>query len=124
MSTPYSSRIDHCLELLRLKAMCHPDLSLGTYVWFGSHPTPTLQHQAQCVDWDAMIAWHDQRTVGLSNLDELAERPPTEDWEPKDLAVILGEKKGEGGEVDRFSKALVKAEPALAGALDLPPANL
>ena len=101
---------DHCLELLRLNAMCRPDLTIGTFNWFGSRPTPVLSHTAQCIDFDRLDAWTEQRKVNLYDLDSLANRPPTEEWEPKDHAVILGEK---AGQVKGFSNKLLKAEPQL-----------
>jgi Mycotoxin biosynthesis protein UstYa len=101
------------MELLRLNAMCRPDLTLGTFRWFGSRPTPVLTHMAQCVDFDRLNQWTAERKVNLYDLDSLADRPPTEEWEPKDHAVILGEKMGEAGQVEGFSKALLDAEPQL-----------
>lgn len=50
---------DHCIELLRASAMCHPDTSsLTTFVWDKSEK-PMLSTERPphlCVDWDGLVA--------------------------------------------------------------------
>ena len=116
--------IDHCLEMFRFHAMCHPDLSVGTYKWIGSYPTPGLEHRGRCVNWDAFMDWHDQRTVSLTDLDELADRPPVEGWEPSSLSVILGQSPGTAEEIKKYTNALIEAEPPLVHALSLSDAEI
>ena len=58
---------DHCIELLRASAMCHPDTSsLTTFVW-DTDDKPMLNVKRslhQCVNWDELIASMKDRVVG------------------------------------------------------------
>ncbi|EDN94567.1 hypothetical protein SS1G_10441 [Sclerotinia sclerotiorum 1980 UF-70] len=57
-----SEHADHCIEYIRENLMCKPDLSLITY------------NDHECVNWDNIDAWAEEREFDLFRVD-LLERP-------------------------------------------------
>lgn len=62
-------KLDHCIEMLRIKAICNADLSLTTFRWFSGdmlHATAEDLAEHQCVKEDTLMDWMRDRTVHLS----------------------------------------------------------
>ncbi|KAF4621709.1 hypothetical protein G7Y89_g14496 [Cudoniella acicularis] len=76
--------IDHCLEYMRLIAMCR-----------GSQA---------CINWEKFDDWNAQRRVDLYDLDALDGRPATQPWELIGHDVRLGVDKGRPEQDDGFTK--------------------
>ncbi|KAI1362291.1 hypothetical protein F5Y08DRAFT_341837 [Xylaria arbuscula] len=76
--------VEHCLETLRLSAMCHGDITVRPFEWLrddiGQVIGPTVKAGAlhQCVDWDKLSAWSLSRRLDLSSPDLLV---PADDFE-------------------------------------------
>ncbi|OJJ42006.1 hypothetical protein ASPZODRAFT_39420, partial [Penicilliopsis zonata CBS 506.65] len=56
---------DHCIENIRQRLMCAPDLNVYTYHWL---PESTLPHghlftRHQCVEWDSFYAWAENSAI-------------------------------------------------------------
>ena len=68
--------IDHCIEMLRVSAMCRADTSLSTFSWIkkGSrrYPTATDTGPHQCVKWESLAGWVRERSVNISDPTTLA----------------------------------------------------
>ncbi|KAF2443855.1 hypothetical protein P171DRAFT_474012 [Karstenula rhodostoma CBS 690.94] len=68
--TYYRSHLDHCIETLRLSAMCNADLSLYTFTWPREENFTFLDAHSKtprtCVDWGQVEAWSVGRKVGLA----------------------------------------------------------
>ncbi|CRG89183.1 hypothetical protein PISL3812_06219 [Talaromyces islandicus] len=62
-----SAHVDHCIELLREAIMCHADPTLSGFRWIQTDGTPHLTVEApgyhECVNWDSLRAWNDDRAV-------------------------------------------------------------
>lgn len=59
---------DHCLEGLRMAAMCQGNVGLYSFVW--ESPTswkPTLQSNSNsvCAKWDGIAEWSETRKVAM-----------------------------------------------------------
>lgn len=59
---------DHCIEFLREALMCNADTSIMTFRWVEQFPIPVsnLWSKHQCVKWDMVENWADNRRVNLS----------------------------------------------------------
>lgn len=61
---------DHCIEMLRLSAMCRGDTSLLTFQWMdlkGRRFLTVVDHALhQCVKWDPLAAWVKARSVDIT----------------------------------------------------------
>ncbi|KAI1379248.1 hypothetical protein F4677DRAFT_442974 [Hypoxylon crocopeplum] len=60
----------HCIRwlhnTLRKFALCHGDVGLITYSWNPHHEKPSANATAhQCVDWDALSQWAEERAVDM-----------------------------------------------------------
>ncbi|KAJ1324168.1 oxidase UstYa family protein [Microdochium nivale] len=57
----------HCLEVLRMGAMCRGDVSVITHRWKEGSIKPNVEQRAphQCVDWDAVTGFAAERTVDI-----------------------------------------------------------
>lgn len=87
--------IEHCLELMRLNAMCRGSSEVTTFEWIGSQPKPLSTTEHKCVNWDTFDAWNGDRRIALSDLNIFKDRPESQDWEIFDDAVRLGSSKGD-----------------------------
>ncbi|ODA76941.1 hypothetical protein RJ55_07457 [Drechmeria coniospora] len=56
---------DHCVEVLRQRLMCNPDLNVYSYHWTQKNNVPfgNLYTSHQCVDWDRFYAWAEKNAV-------------------------------------------------------------
>ncbi|KAK3322706.1 hypothetical protein B0H66DRAFT_532033 [Apodospora peruviana] len=90
--------IEHCLDRLRLNAMCHAERAVSTYEWMGAFPRPTVEQQHKCVNWEKFDAWNAERRVDLFDADAFEGRPPLSPMctqeEEANLDVRLGTKPG------------------------------
>jgi hypothetical protein len=58
--------ISHCIEALRVAAMCTADLGLYSFVWTGADATkPSARSSSprKCVNWDTINQWSRSRMV-------------------------------------------------------------
>ncbi|KAH7018128.1 uncharacterized protein B0I36DRAFT_335351 [Microdochium trichocladiopsis] len=57
----------HCLEVLRMSAMCRGDVSLINHRWKEDSPYPNVDQRAphQCVDWDAVMDYSASMAVDV-----------------------------------------------------------
>ena len=64
-------RADHCLEFARQSAMCHGDTTMTGFKWLhdsaGRVVEPTTREGAvhQCVNWEKLSGWAQERRVNL-----------------------------------------------------------
>ncbi|PQE23638.1 tat pathway signal sequence protein [Rutstroemia sp. NJR-2017a BVV2] len=76
----HETHAEHCLELLRQAAICKGDISVTSYKWLkqGNNIEPTTLEGAphQCINWDKLSSWAEERSVNLfdPNLLVLPER--------------------------------------------------
>lgn len=57
---------EHCLNHLRKSAMCHGDVGMVTYRWGNDSRKPYAAATAhQCVDFEALTTWTNERTVDM-----------------------------------------------------------
>ncbi|OAA74189.1 oligopeptide transporter [Cordyceps fumosorosea ARSEF 2679] len=57
---------EHCLDFLRQSAMCHGDIGLITYIWRQDSRLPVVNSTShQCVNWDKLYAWSEDRAVDM-----------------------------------------------------------
>lgn len=86
--------VDHCLEYMRLIAMCRGSQAVTTFEWYGSQPKPVNDDQRECINWENFDAWNEERSFDLYDLDAIAERPEPQPWELLEHDVRLGVTKG------------------------------
>ncbi len=57
----------HCVDMLAQDSMCHADADVSTYNWMDtqSHPFPDFNIDRKCMDFDALLAWHQERKVDM-----------------------------------------------------------
>jgi len=84
------THIDHCLEHMRLNAMCHGSRAVTTFEWYGSQPKPVAEEQYECVNWDKFNQWNADRRVEMYDLDAFKDRPEPQEWELIEHDVRLG----------------------------------
>ncbi|KZM25849.1 uncharacterized protein EKO05_0009063 [Ascochyta rabiei] len=58
---------DHCIEILRMGAMCRADPMIFPYHWVDANrvPNPTWIQNHECVDWDHFEEWLETRRVDI-----------------------------------------------------------
>jgi hypothetical protein len=57
---------EHCLNHLRKSAMCHGDVGIITYRWGNDSRRPyAAATKHQCVKWDALAEWTNERTIDM-----------------------------------------------------------
>ncbi|KAF2258877.1 hypothetical protein CC78DRAFT_537484 [Lojkania enalia] len=65
-----TDHLDHCLEVLRMSAMCHADLSLYTFRWPADPQSKFLEAHStspkMCVDWTQLESYAWGRKIGLT----------------------------------------------------------
>lgn len=56
---------DHCVENLRQRLMCNPDLNIYGNYWVSRHSKPwtNLYTEHRCVNWDAFYDWAETNIV-------------------------------------------------------------
>lgn len=61
---------DHCIETLRQRLMCNPDLNVYTYHWKSTYDVPHahLFTRHRCINWDAFYGWSEMEKVNLPGL--------------------------------------------------------
>ena len=66
--------LDHCIEALRQKLMCTPDVNVYSYHWLSTldHPFTDFTTQHQCVNWSRFAGWLGEHTVKHGVLDKPA----------------------------------------------------
>ena len=64
--------VDHCIEALRQKLMCTPDVNVYSYHWLSTldHPFTDFTTQHQCVNWSQFVGWLREQTVKHGVLDK------------------------------------------------------
>jgi len=66
------NHLDHCIEALRQKLMCTPDVNVYSYHWLSTLHQPftdfTTQHR--CVNWSRFVRWLWGQTVKHQALDK------------------------------------------------------
>jgi hypothetical protein len=64
------NKIDHCLEVLRISAMCRVDLSVYTFTWSENSDAQFLDAHSSskrgCVDFEQLEAYAARRGIGLA----------------------------------------------------------
>lgn len=57
----------HCVDIIAQNIMCHADAGLHTYFWMDTQrqPFPDFSVNRKCRDWNALMAWRDERTVDM-----------------------------------------------------------
>ncbi|MCJ1233296.1 hypothetical protein MMC14_001251 [Varicellaria rhodocarpa] len=77
--------VEHCLEKLRISAMCTGDVGLYTFAWKPDRPRPITKSSAarNCVNWDTLESWAKSRSAGYNP------RLKPQLLRPKDNAVFL-----------------------------------
>ncbi|KAF8244398.1 hypothetical protein K440DRAFT_558961 [Wilcoxina mikolae CBS 423.85] len=63
---------DHCIEMIRQKLMCTPDLNVYSYHWLGNlnHPYTDFKTEHRCVNWDRLYEWSKTKIVRHGVLDK------------------------------------------------------
>jgi len=57
---------EHCLNHLRKSAICHGDVGIVTYKWGqGSRKPYAAATSHQCIDFDALTDWTNNRTIDM-----------------------------------------------------------
>ncbi|KAI0412118.1 hypothetical protein F5X98DRAFT_382919 [Xylaria grammica] len=62
---------DHCLESLRVEALCKADPSVYTYVWTPHNrvkPAVQITQKAACVDWEGLHTWMKGRAASKDDM--------------------------------------------------------
>ena len=59
---------DHCVEVLRQRLMCNPDLNIYSYHWVSRHQKVwgNLFTSHRCVNWDHFHGWAQDNLVPFS----------------------------------------------------------
>jgi hypothetical protein len=63
---PISCTTDHCLEWLRVVALCRGDTVLTTFEWDGDNLETEYPIARQCVDSNHLLVWSQHNSVDLS----------------------------------------------------------
>ena len=58
---------EHCLDWLRVAALCRGDTTLTTLNWNKEGPVPYLDSEypipRRCIDWERLLDWSEARSV-------------------------------------------------------------
>ncbi|RDW81845.1 hypothetical protein BP6252_02957 [Coleophoma cylindrospora] len=79
----FPTHIDHCLEALRLRLTCQPDLTVMTYHWpeeKAYKPDPDYRTSRKCVDWDKLHEFAINRSFSV--LDNIVLGQDGQAWNP------------------------------------------
>ncbi|KAI0602836.1 hypothetical protein F4775DRAFT_587370 [Biscogniauxia sp. FL1348] len=60
--------MDHCLEYWREAAICRGDPTLATFQWHEGRPFSKVHSVHECVNWDKLRRWAEDRMVDTSDL--------------------------------------------------------
>lgn len=58
--------LDHCIEVLRVSAICTADLGLYSFVWAGkdaTKPQARSNSPRKCMDWSKIEGWSRERMI-------------------------------------------------------------
>ena len=61
--------LDHCIEVLRVAAMCNGNSGLQAFQWLPNStgkPATMPLVERQCVDWEVLAQWSKDRGIGVS----------------------------------------------------------
>ncbi|MCJ1312212.1 hypothetical protein MMC25_005886 [Agyrium rufum] len=68
------AHVEHCIDWLRVSALCRGDTTLNTFYWGNTNP-PTLETQYpiphQCVNQDSLLGWSRAHSVDITDPDLL-----------------------------------------------------
>ena len=66
---------DHCIEVLRQRLMCVPDLNVYTYHWVDYAPNAygNLYTEHRCMDWDHFHNWTMGHTIHMAPFEKPAD---------------------------------------------------
>lgn len=65
-SSMSDNTIEHCIDFLRMSAMCHGDIGLITYEWHDDSLIPVANATShQCINWAKLDRWTKARTVNM-----------------------------------------------------------
>ncbi|KAH8703315.1 hypothetical protein BGW36DRAFT_354739 [Talaromyces proteolyticus] len=69
--------LDHCIDMLRQKLMCDPDLGMVTYVWAKGYkqPLPDFSTVHKCRPYSKVLDWAHANYVHGSNVADLERAP-------------------------------------------------
>ncbi|THC96955.1 hypothetical protein EYZ11_003563 [Aspergillus tanneri] len=69
--------LDHCLDMLRQKLMCDPDLGMVTYVWAKGwkQPFPDFSTMHKCRDYTKVLEWARENYVHGINVADIERAP-------------------------------------------------
>ncbi|KND86886.1 hypothetical protein TOPH_08479 [Tolypocladium ophioglossoides CBS 100239] len=58
---------EHCIDILRMAAMCRADTSIYPYFWSDSnrYPNPKWERRHECVDWEKLEEFLEARRVDI-----------------------------------------------------------
>jgi len=58
----FAHHLDHCLTVLRLHLMCHPDLEPFTFTWREGQikPYADFEIRKSCINYDNIVEWRDK----------------------------------------------------------------
>lgn len=63
--------LGHCIEVLRVSAMCSADLGLYSFVWAGpdaTKPQARSSSPRKCMDWSKIDQWSRERMIANTHL--------------------------------------------------------
>ncbi|KAF7532289.1 hypothetical protein G7054_g8111 [Neopestalotiopsis clavispora] len=63
------AHIEHCLEWLRVAALCRGDTTLTTFQWSDAKPgllETEYPVPRQCVNWDELLQWSEEHAVDIT----------------------------------------------------------
>ncbi|KAF7860756.1 hypothetical protein EAF04_008274 [Stromatinia cepivora] len=69
--------IDHCIDMLRQKLMCDPDVGMITYVWAKDwkQPLPDFNTVHMCRSYSKVINWAQENFVHNGNVSDIERAP-------------------------------------------------
>ncbi|KAI9814386.1 MAG: hypothetical protein M1827_003242 [Pycnora praestabilis] len=64
-----ATHVDHCIDSIRQNLMCNADFSLMTFRWVNDSvdPKPNFEGQHECVDWDKLNDWVEERSFDVDD---------------------------------------------------------
>ncbi|KAI4128045.1 MAG: hypothetical protein LQ347_004346 [Umbilicaria vellea] len=73
----HKSHISHCLEILLEAFMCNANIEPILHYWvdIAEEPFPDFDNNHQCRDFDTVLKWHEEHSVGMSYFRRTMRRP-------------------------------------------------
>ncbi|KGO46103.1 Protein of unknown function DUF3328 [Penicillium expansum] len=77
--------LDHCIDMIRQKLMCSPDVGIITYVWAKGykHPFPDFNIIHKCRDYSRLLEWVKENDVHGRNVSDLQRVPGAKERETR-----------------------------------------